>query len=109
MAYDVVATSLFEADLDSAVAYYLEQAGPRSAARFLDKYDAFRGLVAALPGHGSPVGDSGLRWRQLGMFVMVYSVRPVKPESQSGERGGTVTLLRLYYVSQGWHRRVLGG
>lgn len=40
--------------------------------------------------------------------VAVYSVRPVRPEGPSGERGGTVTLLRLYYVSQGWRRRVLG-
>jgi plasmid stabilization system protein ParE len=97
--YEVVVTPSFEKDLDAAVRYYLEQSGPISAGRLMDEFDSFRRLVAALPGHGSRVGDSGLRWRRLGVFVAVYGV-------DDDER--VVTLLRLYYVSSDWRRRVLG-
>lgn len=99
MAYSVLATAAFEHDLDEAVAYYLEQSGPRSAASFLGRYDSFRDLVAVLPGHGSRVGDSGLRWRKLGTFVVIYAADEERQEVQ---------LLRLYYISSDWRHRLLG-
>lgn len=97
--YEVVAAAAFEGDLADARDYYLDQAGPRSASRFLDSYDAFCGLVAQLPGHGAPVGDSGLRWRQLGVFVAVYAV---------DEEPCRVTLLRLLYLRSSWWARLEG-
>ena len=52
-----------------------------------------------LPGHGSLIGDSGLRWRQLGVFIAVYQV---------DEAGSVVTLLRLYHLSTNWRYHILG-
>lgn len=98
MGYRLLATAAFEGDLDAAVTYYLEQAGPKSAARFLDKYDTFCELAATLPRHGSLIGDSGLRWRQLDVFIVVYSI---------DDEEGLASLLRLYYLSSDWRARTL--
>lgn len=66
--YQVVVANAFADDIEEAVTYYETQSGKKSAARFLEKYDSFLGLVSRLPGHGPLIGDSGLRWRQLGVF-----------------------------------------
>lgn len=97
--FDVVTTEAFADDLDEAVSYYLEQSGPNSAGRFLQLYDSFVDLVGRLPGHGSKVGDSGLRWRKLGVFVAIYAIE---------DTAHTVTLLCLYYLSSNWRQRLLG-
>ena len=95
----VRATNAFLKDLEAAATYHLENAGPISASRFLDEYDSFRSLVSTFPGHGSPVGDSGLRWRKVGAFVAVYV-----EDSSSQE----VLLLRLYYMTSNWRARTEG-
>lgn len=98
-AHEVLTTERFERDLEDAAHYYLEQSGPLSAGRFLDDYDSFVSLVAAFPGHGSPIGDSGLRWRKLGVFVAVYCER---------EEDGAILLLRLYHISSNWKHHIEG-
>ena len=97
--YRVGVTDAFADDIEEAVTYCEMQSGKQSAARFLKRYDSFLELVSALPGHGSPIGDSGLRWRQLGVFVAVY---------QADEAGSVVTLLRLYHLSTNWRYYILG-
>lgn len=97
--YEVVATASFAADLDESTAYYLEHAGIRSASRFLDDYESFCRLVAALPGHGSSIADTPLRWRRVGAFIAVYTV---------DDENRAVTLLRLYHISSNWRSRALG-
>ena len=97
--YKVEVADAFADDVDEAVTYYETQSGKQSAARFLERYDSFLELVSTLPGHGSLVGDSGLRWRQLGVFVVIYKV---------DESEGVVTLLRLYYLSTNWCYHILG-
>lgn len=97
--YQVVVANAFADDIEEAVTYYETQSGKKSAARFLEKYDSFLGLVSRLPGHGPLIGDSGLRWRQLGVFIVVYRV---------DEANNLVTLLRLYYLSTNWRYRILG-
>ena len=95
----VRATNQFAQDLEDSVSYYLDHAGERSARHFLDEYDKFCDLVSTFPGYGSPVGDTTLRWRRVGVFVAVYS-----EDADAGE----VLLLRLYYLSSNWRRHVLG-
>lgn len=97
--FEVVASAAFADDLEDATSYYLEQSGPNSAARFLRAYDSFVDLLGTLPRHGSKVGESGLRWRKLGIFVAIYAI---------DDASHTVTLLRLYYLTSDWRRRVLG-
>lgn len=95
----VLATDEFEGDLDEAAAYYLQASGPGSARRLLDAYDEMRGRLATLPGHGSNVGASGLRWVRLGTFTAVYEIN---------ESERVVTLLRLFYMTSNWRERILG-
>lgn len=96
--HEVVATKRFECDLEDAARFYLEQSGVLSARLFLDDYDSFVNLAAAFPGHGSPIGESGLRWRKLGVFVVVYCE----------QEDGAVLLLRLYHISSNWRHRIEG-
>jgi plasmid stabilization system protein ParE len=96
--YEVRATASFAADLRESTAYYLERAGERSAGRFLEDYEGFCRLAAAVPGHGSLIADTSLRWRKVGAFIAVYDV-------DDGAR--TVTLLRLYHMSANWRPRAL--
>ena len=74
----VRATERFVQDLEDSTSYYLERAGEQSARRFLDEYDRFCNLVSAFPGYGSPVGDTDLCWRKVGVFVAVYREDPDK-------------------------------
>lgn len=97
--YKVVVANAFADDIEEAVTYYETQSGKKSAARFLEKYDSFLELVSRLPGHGPLIGDSGLRWRQLGVFIVVYKV---------DEANSLVILLRLYYLSTNWRYHILG-
>ena len=96
--YRLKATELFAQDLEDSAAYYLEQVGEAGASRFLDEYDKFCNLVVAFPGYGSLVGDTGLRWRKIGVFAAVYSEDAEERE---------IVLLRLYYPSSTWRRKAL--
>lgn len=97
--YQVVVADAFADDLEQALIYYERQSGPQSAECFLGKYDSFIELVSRIPGHGSLIGDSGLRWRQLDVFIAVY---------EEDEIEHVVTVLRLYYLSTNWRHRILG-
>ena len=96
--YDLRATERFAQDLEDSVTYYLERVGESGARRFLDEYDTFCDLVSAFPGYGSQVGDTGLRWRKIGVFIAVYS-----ENAEEGE----VVLLRLFYLSSTWRSKAL--
>ena len=93
------ATARFAQDLEDSASYYLEHAGKQGARRFLDDYDKFCNLVSAFPGYGSPVGNTDLWWRKVGVFVAVYREDTTKEE---------VLLLRLYYLSSNWRKHALG-
>ena len=95
----VRATECFAQDLEDSASYYLERAGEQGARRFLDEYDRFCNLVSAFPRYGSPVGDTDLRWRKVGVFVATY-----RENTDEGE----VMLLRLYYLSSNWRKHALG-
>lgn len=97
--YEVMASEAFVDDLEDATSYYLEQSGPHSASRFLRAYDSFVDLLGTLPRHGSKVGESGLWWRKVGAFIAIYAI---------DDATRSVTLLRLYYLTSDWRRRVLG-
>lgn len=97
--FTVVATDLFEDDLDAAVAYYLGSAGVSSARSLLDEYDAMCGLLAELPGYGANVYGTPYSWRPLERFVAVYEV---------DEDGCIVTLLRPFHMSSDWRGHLLG-
>lgn len=97
--YVVTTTWRFDQDFEDAFDYYESRVGPQSARRFLEEFDGFCRLVSALPAHGAPLGDSGLRWRKIGMFIAVYCVR---------EEECDVLLLRLYHVASNWRGRSLG-
>lgn len=91
--YRINVTKSFSEDLDASVSYYLKVSGPRSAKHFLESYDSFVNLLEVLPGHGSLIEGTPLRWRKVGVFVVVYLV---------DDASHVVTLLRMYYVSSDW-------
>ena len=93
----VEATASFERSLGEAVGYYVTQTVPGSASSFLDKYAELCVLLGAFPRHGSPVGDSGLWWRSLGVFTAVYDI---------DNEIGHVRLLELHYSKSNWRWRV---
>lgn len=95
--YEVVASGSFEDDLAVATSYMFEQGGLTSARRFLDRYAELRLLLGVFPGHGLPVGASGLRWRELRPFTAVY---------EYSEETHQVTLLRLHYHSSNWREEL---
>lgn len=96
--FRVVATDLFEDDLDAVLSYRLDTTGAASAKDFLDEYDAMCGLLAEFPGYGANVFETQYRWRPLKRFVAVYAV---------DEERSIVTLLRLFYMSSDWRDRLL--
>lgn len=97
--YTVRYASSFADDLERAVAYYREKSGDRAANRFIDDYERVVGLLESMPGYGSPIGDTGLRWAHIGVFDAVY-------HTEEGTR--TVTLMRLFYCRADWKARLLG-
>lgn len=91
--YEVVAAASFEEDLAVATSYMVERGGVSAARRFLDRYAELRLLLGVFPGHGSPVGADGLRWRELRPLTAVY---------EYSDAAHIVTLLRLHYRSSNW-------
>ena len=96
--YAVLSTDEFGRDLDSAVAYYLEASGQKSATQLLDEYDKMRDYLAELPGYGANVHGLPYRWRPLKSFVAVYAV---------DEAAETVTLIRLFHMRSNWKAHLL--
>lgn len=91
--YEVAAAASFEEDLAVATSHMVERGGASAARRFLDRYAELRLLLGVFPGHGSPVGADGLRWRELSPCTAVY---------EYSDATHTVTLLRLHYRSSNW-------
>ena len=56
--------------------------------------------MGTLPGYGANVHGTPYRWHPLRSFVAAYLV---------DEDAGTVTLMRLLYVSSDWRARLLEG
>lgn len=104
MAYEVVATAEFDAQLDEAVTFRIDNYGMRSARRLLDGIDHVAGLLSGTPGMGSILErddaagvDEGLRWTKADSYIVVYRVH---------RRARQVALLKLFAASSNWRRRV---
>ena len=103
MAYEVVATAEFDALLDEAVAFRVDNYGLRSARRLLDAIDKLGDYLADSPFMGRLVdddahGSESLRWIRADSYIAVYRVH---------EDRGQVALLKLLSATSNWRRRVL--
>lgn len=103
MAYEVVATAEFDALLDEAVAFRVDNYGLRSARRLPDAIDRLDGYFAENPFMRRLVDDSAngtesLRWVRADSYIAVYRVR---------EQRRQVALLKLLSATSNWRRRIL--
>lgn len=98
MTFEVKATAHFEEDLTSAYRYYQRQAGPNSAAKFLDEYDLTVSRLQTMPTAAVKIGDTELHWCPIGSFTAVFSIDSKKK---------IVVLKRLFYMTSNWKRRIL--
>lgn len=105
MPYEVKATAEFDACLDEAVAYRVDNYGLRSARRLLDAVDETSGLLAGSPLLGSPVDTNSsevladrLRWMRIDSYIAIY---------RADEDSHVAYLLKLLHGSSNWRRRVL--
>lgn len=96
--FSVGSTGRFDGDLDTAVSWRLANAGPSSAARLLDAYDALVSVVGEFPLMAGSVEGTLYRWRALEGYVAVYAV---------DEAARRVTLMRLFHMSADWRARLL--
>lgn len=96
--FSVGSTGRFDGDLDAAVSWRLANAGPSSAARLLDAYDALVSVVGEFPLMAGSVEGTSYRWRALEGYVAVYAVN---------EAARRVTLMRLFHMSADWRARLL--
>ena len=98
--FSVGSTGRFDGDLDAAVSWRLANAGPSSAARLLDAYDALVSVVGEFSLMAGSVEGTPYRWRALERYIAVYDVDETVRE---------VTLLRLFHMSSDWRARLLAG
>ena len=103
MAYEVVATAEFDALLDEAVAFRIDNYGLRSARRLLDAIDKLGDNLAGNPFIGRLVVDDvddadALRWVRADSYIAIYRVH---------EDCGQVVLLKLLSATSNWRRRIL--
>ena len=96
--FAVEAAGPFDGDLEAAVSWRLANAGPSSAARLLDAYDALVSVVGEFPLMAGSVEGTPYRWRALEGYVAVYAV---------DEAARRVTLMRLFHMSADWRARLL--
>lgn len=105
MAYKVRITTEFEALLDEAVSFRVDNYGLRSARRLLDSVDEACELLASMPHMGSlleqPTSSSSrkgtLRWVKVDSYIAVYRVHDERQE---------VALLKLFRAASNWRKRV---
>ena len=102
MAYEVVASAEFDALLDEAVAFRVDNYGHRSAKRLLDAIDKLGDNLAVSPFMGRLVDDDSdtaesLRWIRVDSYIAVYRVRKER---------GQVALLKLLFATSNWRRRI---
>ena len=103
MVYEVVATAEFDALLDEAVAFRVDNYGLRSARRLLDSIDKLGDLLAGNPNMGRLVIDEAdtadsLRWVRTDSYIAIYRVH---------EERRQVALVKLLSATSNWRRRVL--
>lgn len=103
MAYEVVATAEFDALLDEAVAFRVDNYGRRSARRLLDSIDKLGNHLASKPFMGRLVDDDAdgaesLRWVRADSYIAIYRVH---------EEHGEIALIKLLSATSNWRRRVL--
>lgn len=103
MAYEVVATAEFDALLDEAVAFRVDNYGLRSARKLLDAIDKLDGYLADSPFMGRLVDDNAdgaesLRWVRADSYIAIYRVHEDRRQ---------VALLKLLSATSNWRRRIL--
>lgn len=106
MGYEVVTTAEFEACLNEAVSFRIENYGMRSARRLLDAVDSSTELLSTMPAMGhyvdrdsNALAPDALRWIRIDNYFAVYRVIT---------REEVVVLLKLFFATSNWRRRVLG-
>ena len=95
--FAVVASALFQDDLDAAVRYRKQIAGKPAALRLLDSYEEVVEGLESFPSYGPRLCEN-LRWCEIDGFVVIYEV------DMDVYR---VILHRLYYMTSDWKRRIL--
>lgn len=93
----VVASALFEDDLDAAVRYRKQAAGKHAALRLLDSYEEVVERLESFPSYGPRLREN-LRWCEIDGFVAIYEV------DTDAHRA---ILHRFYYMTSDWKRRIL--
>ena len=104
MGCEVIVTAEFSSHVDTAVTYRADNYGLRSARRLLDSIQRTCALLSSSPAMGSlvdrdsdPSADGELRWVRMDTYIAVY---------RSYEERGEVVLLKLFYGTSNWRRRV---
>ena len=103
MAYEVVATAEFDALLDEAVGFRIDNYGLRSARRLLDAIDKLGDYLSDNPSMGRLVVDEcddlePLRWVRADSYIAIYRVHEDRRQ---------VALLKLLSATSNWRRRIL--
>lgn len=99
MGYSVVATPSFDARLDEAIRYRIENVGARSARALLDTYGNVCKDLSAMPRMGRPANSPNtedardLRWVLVDSYVAVYRV---------DEPAQAVILVDLFFGGSDW-------
>lgn len=103
MAYEVVATEEFDALLDEAIAFRIDNYGLRNARRLLDAVDKLGDYLSDNPSIGRLVVDECddrelLRWMRVDSYIAIYRVHEDRRQ---------VALLKLLSATSNWRRRIL--
>lgn len=103
MAYSVLVTEAFEADVIEAVSYCIEVLDmPKAAAELMEDIDAAKELIASAPllypvSQYAMVGKGSYREKIVRSYVLVYRVR---------EKDETVVLARMFHQRENYMRQV---
>ncbi len=103
MTFEVVASAEFNALLDEAVAFRIDNYGLRSARKLLNAVDNLSDHLADNPHMGRVVEDDADDATPLG-WVRVDSTIAAYPVHENHEQ---VALLKLFSATSNWRRRVL--
>ena len=103
MAYSVLVTEAFEADVIEAVSCCIEVLDmPKAAAELMEDIDAAKELIASAPllypvSQYATVGKGSYREKIVRSYVLVYRVR---------EEDETVVLARMFHQRENYMRQV---
>lgn len=104
MAYSVLVTEAFEADVVETVEYYVKVLGmPKSAAELMKEIDAAKELIASAPFlfpvfRHAAVGKGSYREKTVRSYVLVYRVR---------EEDETVVMARMFHHGEDYVHQVV--